>query len=46
MLNTVNARVLTGYASVLFVTLLAAAVLTLNNREVARHVNMFVSETL
>ena len=27
-------------------TLLAAAVLTLNNREVARHVNMFVSETL
>lgn len=46
MLNTVNARVLTGYASVLLVTLLAAAVLTLNNREVARHVNMFVSETL
>ncbi|MDO6567953.1 methyl-accepting chemotaxis protein [Alteromonas sp. 1_MG-2023] len=46
MLNTIEVRILTGYAGILLVTLIAAVVLTLNNKQVTNQVNAFVSETL
>eukprot|EP01093_Parvamoeba_rugata_P020586 TRINITY_DN9_c8_g1_i1.p2 TRINITY_DN9_c8_g1~~TRINITY_DN9_c8_g1_i1.p2 ORF type:complete len:532 (-),score=104.05 TRINITY_DN9_c8_g1_i1:268-1863(-) len=46
MLNTIKTRILSGYAGILVVTLLAAVILTLNNRQVTQQVDAFVSETL
>ena len=46
MLNTIKVRILTGYAGILLATLIAAVVLTLNNKQVTHQVDTFVSETL
>ena len=46
MLNTIKVRILTGYAGILLATLIAAVVLTLNNKQVTHQVDSFVSETL
>lgn len=46
MLNTIKARILVGYASVLLVTLLVAAVLTQNNSKVSMQVDAYVTDTL
>lgn len=46
MLRTIKIRILTGYAAILVVTLFAAVVLTLNNRQASNQVDSFVSETL
>jgi len=46
MLRTIKIRILTGYAGILFVTLFAAVILTLNNSQVSDQVDTFVSETL
>ena len=46
MLRTIKVRILTGYAGILVVTLFAAVILTLNNRQASNQVNAFVSETL
>jgi len=46
MLNTIKARILVGYASILLVTLLVAAVLTVNNSKVSTQVDAYVIDTL